>query len=118
MLSQMIVTKKNVRGDPKKKNGEWIFDIDDLFPEESTQTCSICHATQFTSIINDNYCPNCGTKMKNNYDKRLQDLESNIRKIENDIRNGSISFCDGDMAIRNLETNFRKMSANQGKHTK
>lgn len=43
-------------------------------------------------------------------------LESNIRKIENDVRNGAISIRDGDMTIRNLESNIRNMLANRGKN--
>lgn len=45
--------------------GEWIIHFDDLFPEESTQECSICHAEQYLRYgDDDNYCPNCGAKMK------------------------------------------------------
>lgn len=46
-----------------RPTGEWINHYDDLFPEESMEECSICHELQ--SIGNDdNYCPNCGAKMK------------------------------------------------------
>ena len=45
------------------KHGEWINHFDDLFPEESTQECSICHKEEFITLLNDNYCPNCGVKM-------------------------------------------------------
>lgn len=45
------------------KHGEWINHFDDLFPEESTQECSICHKEEFITLLNDNYCPNCGAKM-------------------------------------------------------
>lgn len=45
-----------------KHNG---IHFDDLFPEESTQECSICHAEQYLRYgDDDNYCPNCGAKMK------------------------------------------------------
>ena len=45
--------------------GRWIIHFDDLFPEESTQECSICHAEQYLRYgDDDNYCPNCGAKMK------------------------------------------------------
>ena len=43
--------------------GEWIIHFDDLFPEESTIECPICHEEQPLGI-DDNYCPNCGAKMK------------------------------------------------------
>ena len=44
--------------------GRWIIHFDDLFPEESTQECSLCHATQYLRYgYDDNYCPNCGAKM-------------------------------------------------------
>lgn len=47
----------------ERPTGHWINHYDDLFPEESTEECSICHQEQ--SIGNDdNYCPNCGAKMK------------------------------------------------------
>lgn len=45
------------------KHGHWINHFDDLFPEESTQECSVCHAEQMGTMLNDNYCPNCGAKM-------------------------------------------------------
>lgn len=47
-----------------RPQGEWIMHIDDLFPCESTQECSVCHAEQLISISDDNYCPNCGAEMK------------------------------------------------------
>ena len=49
--------------------GEWIMHIDDLFPCESTQECSVCHAEQTISISDDNYCPNCGARMKGGDDE-------------------------------------------------
>ena len=45
------------------RHGHWISHFDDLFPEESTQECSVCHAEQMGTMLNDNYCPNCGAKM-------------------------------------------------------
>ena len=45
------------------RHGHWINHFDDLFPEESTQECSVCHAEQMGTMLNDNYCPNCGAKM-------------------------------------------------------
>ena len=47
----------------ERKTGHWIMHIDDLFPGDSTQECSICHEEQNT-FIDDNYCPNCGAKME------------------------------------------------------
>ena len=48
----------------ERKKGEWIFHIDDLFPEESTQECSVCHEEESIKIQNDNFCPNCGADMR------------------------------------------------------
>ena len=48
---------------PKRAEGEWITHFDDLFPEESTIECPICHEEQPLGI-DDNYCPNCGAKLK------------------------------------------------------
>lgn len=50
--------------DKEPKTGHWIMHLDDLFPLESTQECSICHARQSISIADDNYCPNCGCRME------------------------------------------------------
>ena len=41
----------------------WIYHPDDLFPSDSTQECSYCHAEEYLTLDNDNYCPNCGAKM-------------------------------------------------------
>ena len=54
--------------DPERKKGEWIFHIDDLFPEESTQECSVCHEEESIKIQNDNFCPNCGADMRGKRD--------------------------------------------------
>lgn len=49
----------------ERSQGKWIKHIDNLFPEESTEECSICHEEQFLNRGNDdNFCPNCGAKMK------------------------------------------------------
>ena len=45
------------------KQGEWIMHIDDIWPSESTQECSVCHEHQIIGN-DDNYCPNCGARMK------------------------------------------------------
>ena len=34
----------------ERKKGEWIFHLDDLFPEESTQECSVCHEEESIKI--------------------------------------------------------------------
>ena len=44
--------------------GEWIMHVDDLFPCESTQECSVCHAEQLINGNDDNFCPNCGADMR------------------------------------------------------
>ena len=50
--------------EPELEKGKWIFHIDDLFPEESTQECSVCHEEESIKIQNDNFCPNCGATMR------------------------------------------------------
>lgn len=45
------------------KHGKWIYKVDDLFPAESTQECSICHEEESCTLCNENYCPNCGAIM-------------------------------------------------------
>jgi NADH pyrophosphatase NudC (nudix superfamily) len=48
--------------DEPVKHGHWIIHFDDLFPEDSSVECSVCH--EYEGIMaNDNYCPNCGAKM-------------------------------------------------------
>lgn len=46
-----------------RPRGEWIVHFDDLFPEESSIECSVCHEEQPLEI-DDNYCPHCGARMK------------------------------------------------------
>ena len=46
-----------------RPQGEWINHFDDLFPEDSTIECSVCHEHQPMGI-DENYCPNCGARMK------------------------------------------------------
>ena len=45
------------------KHGYWIRHYDNLFPAESTQECSVCHEHEDMLLCNENYCPNCGSKM-------------------------------------------------------
>ena len=48
----------------ERPHGEWIRHIDDLFPEESTEECSVCHEEQRITGNDDNFCPNCGADMR------------------------------------------------------
>lgn len=48
----------------KRPTGEWIKHIDNLFPADSTQECSFCHAEQRIVGNDDNFCPNCGADMR------------------------------------------------------
>ena len=48
----------------ERPHGEWIRHIDDLYPEESTEECSICHEEQRITGNDDNFCPNCGADMR------------------------------------------------------
>ena len=45
------------------RHAHWIYNPDDLFPNESTQECSYCHEEESLTLRNENYCPNCGAKM-------------------------------------------------------
>ena len=46
-----------------RPEGRWIVHFDDIWPEESTIECSVCHEEQPLEI-DDNFCPNCGEKME------------------------------------------------------
>ena len=50
-----------------RKQGYWIYHTDDLFPAESTQECFMCHEHESITLYNENFCPNCGAKMKGKY---------------------------------------------------
>lgn len=57
------LTKAIVDAEPVR-HGHWITQYDDLFPMESTIECSICGEKEWMmTIINQNYCPNCGARM-------------------------------------------------------
>ena len=57
-----IEIEKRFELELKEKHGHWINHFDDLFPEDSSVECSVCH--EYEGIMaNDNYCPNCGAKM-------------------------------------------------------
>ena len=60
---QSIIDKMPTVDAEPVRHGHWINHYDDLFPEESTQECSVCHAEQMGTMLNDNYCPNCGARM-------------------------------------------------------
>ena len=57
------VTMNRVKID-ERPHGEWIRHVDDLFPEESTEECSVCHEEQRITGNDDNFCPNCGADMR------------------------------------------------------
>ena len=46
------------------RHGRWIYHIDDTFPFESTQECSVCHEHEYITLCHENYCPNCGADMR------------------------------------------------------
>ena len=59
---QSIIDKMPTVDAEPIKHGHWINHFDDLFPEDSSVECSVCH--EYEGIMaNDNYCPNCGAKM-------------------------------------------------------
>ncbi len=60
VMQQLIDTQPTI----VPKTGHWIIYIDDLFPGDSAQECSVCHEWQFINGNDDNYCPNCGAKME------------------------------------------------------
>lgn len=46
------------------ERGKWITHFDDLFPEDSTIECSVCHRHSPADMQHDNFCPNCGADMR------------------------------------------------------
>lgn len=58
-LGYTVVKEDNE--EEKRPHGEWIKHIDDLFPVESTEECSVCHEEQRITGNDDNFCPNCGS---------------------------------------------------------
>lgn len=71
---QSIIDKMPTVDAEPVRHGHWINHYDDLFPEESTQECSVCHAEQMGTMLNDNYCPNCGARM----DEVTVDKDTNV----------------------------------------
>jgi hypothetical protein len=59
---------ENVKDWRHVKRGHWILHFDDLFPEESTIECSVCHEHSPADIPHDNFCQNCGAKMDGDKD--------------------------------------------------
>ena len=58
------INERNRLLQEQRPHGEWIKHVDDLFPEESTEECSVCHEEQRITGNDDNYCPNCGASMR------------------------------------------------------
>lgn len=54
----------------QRPHGEWIRHIDDLYPEESTEECSVCHEEQRITGNDDDFCPNCGADMREEGDEK------------------------------------------------
>ena len=55
------------------RHGHWIYHMDNVFPNDSTQECSYCHeelrlrgvgVTEYFGPCNENHCPTCGAKME------------------------------------------------------
>jgi len=63
-MKNLQIEVNSVAPTVEHKCGHWIYHVDDLFPAESTQECSVCHEEEFMSICNENFCPNCGARMK------------------------------------------------------
>lgn len=57
-----IDEQPTVETETPRIRGKWIYNIDDLFPAESTMECNQCHAEQ-PLICDDEFCPHCGAKM-------------------------------------------------------
>ena len=76
------------------KQGEWIIHADDLYPAESTQECSVCHAEQYINGNDDDYCPKCGADMrvKDELNRVSKELNSEIEKSKGKILP---DYCDG-----------------------
>lgn len=65
-----------------RPQGKWIMHVDDLFPCESTQECSICHAEQLINGNDDNFCPNCGADMRSEQIKPQTCNNCNLERCE------------------------------------
>lgn len=64
-VEKLVLEKLHRVGESDREQAYWIYHTDELFPAESKQECSNCHEEELYSLCNENYCPNCGAKMKN-----------------------------------------------------
>ena len=56
---------------PLRQVGKWIIHCNDIYPEDATQECSLCHAEQRLRWgDDDNFCPNCGADMRGDADEQ------------------------------------------------
>ena len=61
--AEIAIGKTQAADVTQVRHGHWIYHPDDLFPNDSTQECSYCHAEESLTLYNENYCPNCGARM-------------------------------------------------------
>ena len=54
-----------IRAGKPLQTGRWIYHVSELFPADSTQECSVCHAEE-RLLYEDKFCPNCGARMERN----------------------------------------------------
>lgn len=71
-MLERVVEEPTIDAQPVKR-GHWINHFDDLFPEESTIECSVCHENSSANMPHDNFCPNCGAKMGGDADGNEND---------------------------------------------
>lgn len=62
LINRAIEEMPTVDAEPVR-HGHWIDHYDNIWPEESTWECSLCHEEQGRGMLDTNYCPNCGAKM-------------------------------------------------------
>lgn len=54
-------TKQSTADMQEIKHGTWRESLSDMFPDGTDYRCSVCGRT---AILDSEYCPNCGAKMK------------------------------------------------------